>query len=138
MVAVHGYFVGPDYRTEVWISARAENELHKYIRRNKRFGSQLERTIKRYAESGFAQWEEKGILRREGARSWRLGRSDLFRLLGGYGGSKEKFLILDAGRKPGQRRGRLIDERVAEIERTLEACDWVEVANEPTDEANPR
>ena len=115
MLEVRALFVGNDYQTEVWISDAAASAIEQQAGTRESPTGALLVKLRHYARAGFRYFEGKGKpIRYEGDGVFRIGlRSDLFRLIGFYGGfRKSEFIIVDTYRKRGQKRSATHTTRV--------------------------
>lgn len=120
MVVVRALFVGDDYQTQVWISDSAAGAIKERAGTKENPIGALLMKLQHYARSGFRYFEGKGKpIRYEGDGVFRVGlRSDLFRLIGFYTGSrKSEFITVDTYRKRGQKRSATYTARVKKVAR---------------------
>ncbi len=120
---VDGLFVGPEYRTQVWIEEAAGKALENFMR--ERVGLQLAKKVKEYAKAGFSTFASTGgPIRYEWDGVHRIGiRASLFRLIGFYNGQDE-FVIMDAYLKRGQELSSSERRRIDTVARIMASKSW--------------
>lgn len=130
MIEVDPLFVGPEFKTEVWASERvtdamAENALRD--RKKNEFYSKL----KRWATHGFGRYTGKvgTPVKHEGQHVFRVGDTNLFRIIGFYRlPDHVEFISLDAFKKNGQKLTAAQKARVGKVARIRNEGKWKKAA----------
>ena len=122
---VDGIFVGPDFRTNVWLAEKAQKTLKKFIKRRKALG--FVEKIEHYATVGFWEYEGDGQpIRHEWDGVYRIGRfSGLLRLVGFYEeDDKTRFIAIDVFEKSGRQLTMSERKRIDEVARVKSEELW--------------
>jgi hypothetical protein len=123
MVLVEELFPGKPYKTRLWLSQRAIDELADY--RDNPPGRFLAK-VKHYAKNGFGAYANSTILKREWRGVWRIA-DGRFRLIGFFENdfTKGDFIALDAFLKRGQELSRAQRARIDKVADIKESGAWM-------------
>lgn len=126
-VHVVGWFTGPEYKTQVWLTAAAVQEIFEYQKRKEKDRGFFLKRLKHYARAGFRQYEgregkpikaEFGIYRISDG-------SSLYRAYGDYENhEKQTFFIVDAFLKHGRELRQSEADRIRQAAKVAHNASW--------------